>query len=415
MIKQSAYLMVDRVFKLGSVFIIGTLCAREYSKDIFGLFALVLAVNGIAYGLLSLGFENILIKRRLKSKYWKKILTLALLIRLIIALVVTLIVFLVYANNFENLFWHWTFIMSISNIFNSFDVVLSKYKAEQNNAPIMRFSFVVYSAGAILKAILILNGYVIDYVFYISVIESIGFAIILLSKNYKLFFQHFGNYPNFKCYSYKIFKPLLNASLPMLFSGMVSVLYMRVDQLTISAFSTLEELAIYSAASRLIEIAYVVVGVTATAFFPKILNSKGSDKEKSYERCYQIAWGIGILLLLIYAIFVAPLSVLIYGVDYSDTLGLVMILSLGIPLVALRNFSGKIYISKGFYKHTLYRSILGLITNIILNLLFVPLWGSYGASISTILSLFVVAFIYDLFFEELRFNNKLKFMVFIRK
>ncbi|OEF79690.1 hypothetical protein A148_12235 [Vibrio splendidus 1F-157] len=415
MIKQSAFLMLDRVFKLGSVLIIGVLCAREYSKDIFGLFSLVLAVNGIAYGLLSLGFENILIKRRLKSKYWKKSFVLALLIRLALSFFVIVITCFLYNMNEGNIFWYWTFVISISNLFNSFDTILSKYKAEQNNGPVMMYSFIVYTTGAILKSVFIFNDYQIDYVLYITVAESIILSMILLSKNYKSFIPVLLDYSDLTRYAKKSLKPLLNVSLPMLFSAMLSVLYMRVDQLTISALSTLEQLATYSAASRLIEIGYVVIGVTATAFFPKILNSKGNNREKSYRRCYELAWGVGTLLFLIYVFFVAPFTVFIYGSEYTDSLGLVMILSLGMPLVALRNFSGKIYISKGFYKHTLYRSIIGLATNVVLNFILVPLWGGYGASMATIFSLFVVVFVYDFIFEELKFNNKLKFMVFIKK
>lgn len=417
MVKQSIYLLFEKILKLGVVLIVGVFCAREYEREVFGYYSLVLAINGVLYGVISFGLESILIKRRVRSRYWKETFFLSLLIRVLFSVFFSVLIFLFSIFDLEQTVLKGIFILSLANVFYSAEVFTAKYKAEEDNLLPTIVALIVYLIGGALKLYIVFLSIDITYLFWVSVFEAMFYSLFIIGLNKSVLEKCIPLDKRVFIHMKKTYKLILMSASPLLLTSMLSVLYMRVDQFFISYYSGVEQLASYSAASRLIEVGYVFIGVIASAFFPKVikvLQSSNVQKTDNYrfKQCYMLAWGIGLVLLVFYVFIVAPLSTVIYGDKYEDSYWLVVILALGMPIVALRNFSGKIFITLSFYRHVFYRSILGLVVNIVFNFIFVPYYGVYGAAMSTILSLVVVVFIYDLFINELKFNNKLKFMVF---
>ena len=415
MYSQALYLLSEKLFRLGVVLIVGVFCARAYSQEVFGYYSLVLAINGVIYAVISLGLDNILIKRRVRSSFWKETFIFSFCIRIFLSIVILLSFYLLITFYSSSKVLEALLILSISNLFYASEVFLAKYRADEDNFLPTVISFFVFVFGGLGKILLVKNGFDIVYVFWASVLESIFFSLIVLSLNVDAFKKTTLSFNSKIRYVKKVYKPLALSSLPLLFTSMVSVLYMRVDQFFLSYYSGLSELAVYSVGSRLIEVGYVLIGVVASALFPKILKVRGQEQFNSFIKNYRVAWALGISLLLLYIAIVAPFAVWLYGEKYTQSYWVIILLAFGMPIVALRNFSGKIFITLSYYKHVLYRSLIGLAVNIFLNFCLVPYFGAEGAAIATLLSLAVVVFVYDLFINELKFNNKLKFKVFSKK
>ncbi|WP_193315847.1 polysaccharide biosynthesis C-terminal domain-containing protein [Poseidonibacter ostreae] len=59
------------------------------------------------------------------------------------------------------------------------------------------------------------------------------------------------------------------------------------------------------------------------------------------------------------------------------------------------------------------RSIFGVFANVGLNFLLIPLYGAIGAAFSTLATLFIIYYVYDLFDKELWKFYKLKLKCFL--
>ena len=70
-------------------------------------------------------------------------------------------------------------------------------------------------------------------------------------------------------------------------------------------------------------------------------------------------------------------------------------------------------LNENLMKFSLATMTLGTITNIMLNYLWIPEYGSKGAIIATIISFFVTIFLVDIFYSKTRKNVFLQFRAII--
>jgi len=62
----------------------------------------------------------------------------------------------------------------------------------------------------------------------------------------------------------------------------------------------------------------------------------------------------------------------------------------------------------GYIKKNLYRTSIGLIANVVLNLILIPFYGIYGAAIATLLGQMTANLMYDIFDKQTYPSLKLK-------
>ena len=64
--------------------------------------------------------------------------------------------------------------------------------------------------------------------------------------------------------------------------------------------------------------------------------------------------------------------------------------------------SGIFFVAENYTKKVLYRTTLGAILNVIINLYFIPKYGIYGAAYATLLCQFYANFMYDFFDRDIK-------------
>ena len=70
--------------------------------------------------------------------------------------------------------------------------------------------------------------------------------------------------------------------------------------------------------------------------------------------------------------------------------------------------SGKWFIAENRQLLSLQRTVIGMIVNVMLNLLFIPSHGVIGAAFATVVAQFCVGVLYDAFQKETRSMFKMK-------
>lgn len=83
----------------------------------------------------------------------------------------------------------------------------------------------------------------------------------------------------------------------------------------------------------------------------------------------------------------SPLVPLFLGPDFVGSIVPLMILSFLIVIVGLNNIMGlQALMGMGYDSYFLYAILTGTVTNFILNMVFIPLWGAIGASIASVVA-----------------------------
>lgn len=190
------------------------------------------------------------------------------------------------------------------------------------------------------------------------------------------------------------FRRLLTGSVPMVLSGVVLMVYLRIDQVMLGAMAPQAELGLYAAAVRISEVWYFVPTAIVSSLFPGLVALRSSDPVRFEQKLQQL---YNLLAFLGYAValpvtFIAPWLVqLLFGSAYLAAAPLLAVLiwaGLFANLSVVRNAH---FIALDWGRSLLWATSLGATANVLLNLLLIPRYGALGAAVATCLSYWVAA------------------------
>lgn len=193
-------------------------------------------------------------------------------------------------------------------------------------------------------------------------------------------------------------------ALPLLLSGAVIMLYMRIDQLMLGYMVGDEEVGIYSAAVRLSEAWYFVGLTILSVYFPRFLQVRQECGEQAYFSAIVsigrlLVWG-ALVLVLVTSLISNWLVGWLYGAEFNRSSDVLVITIWSVVFVYMGTTLAKHYIAIGRTKLLLYRSVLGLLVNSGFNLFLIPAWGAFGAAIGLLVSQFCVGLLFPLFASD---------------
>ncbi|MBE0472151.1 MAG: flippase, partial [Methyloprofundus sp.] len=209
----------------------------------------------------------------------------------------------------------------------------------------------------------------------------------------------------YKHFDLSIAKQLLKDSWPMIFSAIVVMIYMRIDQIMIKEMLGEYEVGIYSAAVRLSEAWYFLPTLITASLFPAILNAKKISESNYYDRLQNL-YTFMVLIALAVAIpttFLADWVIeLLYGSFYQGAGSILMIHIWSGVFVGLGVARSGWIITENLQFFTMLYLTLGMISNVVGNLLFIPLYGIVGAAYSTLLAQVLVVMVLPALFHKTR-------------
>ncbi len=187
---------------------------------------------------------------------------------------------------------------------------------------------------------------------------------------------------------------LLKDCWPLLFSGIMVSIYMKIDKVMIQTLLGSIYNGYYSAVLKLSEIWFVIGVVICNSVFPAIINSRTKSIELYYNRLYKL---FKLLVVLAYTIsfitslFSKQIIEKIYTRSYLETSTVLSIHVFSLIFVYLGVASGRWLIAENKTKLNIYRTFLGLIINILLNYFLIKTHGIKGAAYATLIA-YIVAY-----------------------
>jgi len=184
-------------------------------------------------------------------------------------------------------------------------------------------------------------------------------------------------------------RTLLGEGWPLIFSTFAVAIYMTIDQVMLGQMTSDHDVGIYSAAVRLSELWYFIPTAIVSSVFPSIIRARELDRQlymRKILQLFSLMSAIAVTIAVPLTFLASPLVRLVFGEPYAAA-GPVLSVHIWASLfVFLGVASSSWFIAEGFIRLSLYRTALGAVVNVLLNLVLIPRYQSMGAAISTVVA-----------------------------
>lgn len=188
-------------------------------------------------------------------------------------------------------------------------------------------------------------------------------------------------------------KPML-----LLFCNSLSVqLYINSDITLLGILMNDTVVGIYSAAVKIYNIMKQLLNAIIIVIIPRVSALLGEKKLKEYNALLEKVLHaiISIIMPIITGVFMLSYEIiaLIGGENYASGYWALRILSIALCGAVFGNFyNNAILVPNKKEKNFLIATLTAASVNVVLNFVFIPLWGYIGAAITTVLAEFIVMF-----------------------
>lgn len=367
--------------------------ARHLSPTGYGEFIFILTTSSFFSFVANFGLETLVVKDLVNKHEEEKlrIIKTQLCLRLASGLVATAltaaIYLLIYGLNGKYLY---VMIASISLIFTSSIVFDGCFKALAKGKYLSVSRIVSISSCGFAKLYGVYQNYGMLYFITVTMIESFLYFILisclfkLSCKKHKLLK---GNIDN------QYLKSLIKSAWPLAISSGFTFLYNRIDILMIEWLMSDIGVGLYAAGIKISEATAFVPITLIGAFFPYIMGRENKSIMKEYMQILiSIVFLIGVITAIPISLFAEEIVSVIYGNNYS---GAAPVLSISIWAMVASHIavaSTHWLIIEDLQIYRLYRGVMSLIVNVILNYFLIPKFGIIGAAYATIASQCIAAY-----------------------
>ena len=377
------------------LFVFSIIVGRHFGNEIYGMYSIANTYSQFMIVVIAFGSDFYLtrtISRDPNSAqiyFWN-----ILFIRLIIYFILLVIYFLFFDYlpyesdllKLLSLFVVYSIIKSINQ------QILSVYQGVE------RFDWHSLTTGAS-STLLLLGAAIIVLldlsIFFIGYLYVFAQAIILIVNLFILYFNKIITFNIFSIISLKKLNEILIASLPFMLSGVISMVYHRIDIVMLSIMRTNSEIGDYTISYNLYEAFLFLPAAAGTVFFPRLIKYFKNNQPELVKKETSLLIYYLLILMLPIAIFTVFFSnniiYLIYGERFIAGSLSLKILIWGLIIHLFNNILGRVLYGLNQEKYFVKISIYSMLINIAFNILLIPLYGINGAAISTIVS-FLVSF-----------------------
>ncbi|MDE3271252.1 flippase [Pseudoalteromonas sp. G4] len=373
---NSAILILEKALSLLSGLILTIAITRYYSQPEFGLFSFALASITIFLPFSRMGLSNIV--ARLFTKYpfnTSNILTNALKIRIVGAMIgLTACTLYLYLSQSEHLLLVLTCLVFSS--FVVFNVCEFYFLANNQILLAIKIKVVTQLIFLLIKIAFVVKQNDIQYILLLHCLEHVFIGCLL-------YFFASSKIKMAKSVNHKSFAiPLAKKGGWLFLSAAAAVLYLKIDQLMIHQLLGAQQLALYSAATKISELWFIFPVLIANACQPLLV--KISNDKKHYQqvllKIMSLFTLISLIIICLTLILGDTVLSLIFGMDYSSAGSVLSIHVFATLFVFHRAIFSKWLINEKLYKFSLVSHVSGALVNITLNMLLIPLYGIQGAA-----------------------------------
>ncbi len=406
-LKNTGWLFFARILNLAVSFFTSILVIRYLGPTNNGALSYAVGFVGLFSIFANLGIEQILYRELIKKPEDKdKLLGTSFFIRIIGSVFAIILISIIsFFTENDTLSRTLIIINSFTLFFASFNVIGYYFQAQVLAKYQALGSIIGLTSLSLLKLVVIFLDKGVIYFSIVLALENIIYAIVAI------YFYHKQKQSilNWK-FDYSFAKILLNNSWPLLLSSAFVLIYTRIDQVMIKHMMDTTSVGIYDAAARLSELWYFIPALITNSLFPAIINAHKTSEQTFQNRLahlYLLMFTMSIIIAIPVSLFSHNIINLLYGHAFLSASSILSIyVWSGVPVflsIAISNY----LLAENFTKIIFWSSFIGMASNVLLNLIFIPSFGMNGAAFATLISYSLVPISTLTLFKETRGHNKI--------
>lgn len=404
--QNASWLIFGRIAQMIISFFVGILTARFLGPSNYGLIGYAGAYTAFFMAFCTLGINSILVKEFvLRPDDEGEIIGTTLILRVISSFLSSILIIIIVSivDIGEKTTLYVVALCSIGTVFHVFEVFNYWFQAKLQSKVTAIVSLIAYMVTAIYKVILIVTGKSVYWFAFATSVDYICIAILLLIA----YFKFGGKKLRF---SFSCAKDLLKQSYHFILSSLMVSIYGQTDKLMLKQMISETEVGYYSTAAAICSMWCFVLTAIIDSFYPSIIEASEKDEQlfkKRNKQLYAMIFYISVFVSIMFFIFSPLIIKILYGNEYLPAVNPLRIVTWYTAFSYLGVARNAWIVCKKRQRYLKYLYALAAVANIILNLIFIPLFGASGAAIASLISEALVSVILPFSIKDLRENSSL--------
>lgn len=406
-VKNAGWLIGGKIFQMILSLLVGVLTARYLGPGNYGLISYGTSYIGLFGSVCTLGINAVIIKDFIDNpKEQGKAIGTAILLRVISSIssvaMVMGIVGIVDKGEPETIAI--VFLCSIALVFNVFDTINYWFQSRYQSKITAIATLIAYIVTSAYKIILLILKKDIYWFAFATSVDYICIAIILLIAYKKYNGQKFS-------FSMRKGKKLLSKSYHYILSGMMVAIYGQTDKLMLKQMLDETSVGYYSTATTVCAMWVFVLSAIIDSLYPTIIRLYNENKNEQFERknrqLYAIVFYVSVFVSVCFTLFGDIAIKILYGEDYLGAINPLKIVTWYTAFSYLGVARNAWIVCENKQKYLKYIYVCAAVLNVILNFIFIPIWGASGAAFASLITQIFTSIILPSLIKPLRANSKL--------
>lgn len=389
--RNTGALFMESIARMGAGFVVGIMIARQYGPDGLGLITTANSWVVIFLGFSALGLSGILVRDLVERAEMRGAIIMTVALAKLSAgavLLVSLLATLNFVSNDPSI-QGVALIMGLGYLFSSLDTVDCLYNARVEFIRLVALRVSGLTVSSAFKVLAIYLDWGLEFV---AVGYALDYALMYLLPTLDLLLRRRHGIRDGEIrlsLAPAELSRLLSRSWPVLLSGGLAQINLKIDIVMVSMLASVSNAGIYSAAARLSEAWSVLAMAMVTAAFPHLVVLARSNVDQYADRLTallrRLIWTAtaGAVVVAISAQWIIQM---LYGEQFSASASVLSVHILAGVFLFVRTAVSRWLIVEDLLIFSLYSHAVGAIVNIAVNLIAIPNFGVVGAAWASVAS-----------------------------
>ena len=405
--KNAGWIIVSKAFQALLALAINMLTARFLGPSNYGLINYAVSIVTFVVPIMNLGFSNVLVQELTNHPDEEGVIvgtSISLSLISSVFCILGVLTYTFFVDLGETITHIVVGLYSLTLACQAFELIQYWYQAKLLSKYTAIVSLIAYVIVSSYKVVLLVTR---ANVAYFAVSNSIDYFLIALSL--VIIYRKLGG-QKFS-FSSSVGKRMFSKSKHYIVASLMVAIFAQTDKIMLKLMIDETAVGYYSAAVTCAGMTGFVFSAIIDSFRPVIFSHKKNGDNSSYELSLERLYSVIIYLSLLQCILMTVLSkyivYILYGTDYSESvfaLQIVVWYTTFAYLGAVRNIW---ILSENKQKYLWILNLGGASLNILLNLLFIPYWGIYGAALASLITQVFTNVIMNVIVWPIRHNNYL--------
>lgn len=405
-IHNMSWLLGGKVINMILSFFVTLATTRYLGAQNFGSISYVAAYVSFFSSITSLGLSVIVIKEISRGKEDEnEIIWTGVFLRFLTSLISTAaVVALVWSTNGEDpLLIKIALLESVAIVASAFDTFMYWFQGKLMAKYVSIASVIAYLGMSLYRIYLLAQNADILWFAFATSVDTIVLSTVLTI----CYIRENGFHPKV---SLRLGKRLLKQSYHYMISGLIAILYSKIDQIMLKHLLDTKAVGLYSGALQIATLWSMIPAAFVQSVSPVLYKNAEEDRKTYLKRLKQsyagiwflnICWSIGVSIFAYWIIY------LLLGEQYLGAKGALVIVVWYSGISSIGSLTQVYLATENKNKYVNYFGIAGLVTDVVLNFLLIPRFGIMGAAVATLGTYIVISILMPYVIKDTREVGKL--------